>query len=68
MKRNPIPATISYGELVFRPAGYRVPAIGEMYVAKNGHIKKCGILPPAGECLIVREFDAENDFKRKPRR
>jgi hypothetical protein len=60
-----LPATISYGEEVFRPAGYRIPAIGEQYVGQDGHIKsrKASDATPAGRCLIVRVFNAEADFK-----
>ncbi len=39
--KQPIPALLSYGDMVYKPVGYRVPKIGELYVASTGHIKEC---------------------------
>lgn len=61
-----LPALISYGDKVYRPAGYRIPEAGEVYVGKNGHVKVClatVALRPAAQMLILREYDADKDFK-----
>ena len=60
-----INATIYYGDKVFRPAGYRVPEWGELYIAKDGHIKQAARPLPKEPRLIVREFDADHDFGAK---
>ncbi len=59
-----ITATISYKDMVYRPAGYRVPRLGELYIGSDGHIKRCsGQRPrPRLGMLIVREFNADEDF------
>lgn len=51
--------------MVYRPAGYRVPNLGEMYVAKDGHIKRMVLENRAGAKprLIVRVYRDE-DFKK----
>ena len=59
-----LPVTISFGEEVYRTAGYRIPNIGDLYVSKTGRIAKCTNPPPFPEArLIVRLFDAEKDFQ-----
>lgn len=59
--RQPLPALLSYGENVYRPAGYRRPFPGEQYVARDGHIKTCNNPRPNAHCLIVRPY-SETDF------
>lgn len=61
-----LPALLSYGEEVYRPAGYRIPMKGEYYVARDGHIK-CNMPKidnnPKIPVLIVRLLNMEEDFK-----
>ncbi len=58
-----IPALISYGDMVYRPAGYRVPRFKEQYVGTDGHIHTCQPKkgnPPRVGMLIVRPYSPED--------
>jgi len=62
MPQNITTVLISQGDKVYRPAGYRRPEPGELYVAKDGRIKKAQHNHPTdGDRLIVREL-SEDDF------
>ena len=60
-----LPCFISYGtEYVYRPAGYRIPEAGELYIAKDGHIKVANkISRPSFPVLIVRILNSKDDFE-----
>jgi hypothetical protein len=62
--RVTMPALISYGEYVYRSAGYGIPQPGELYVSKTGHIKiqRVNCQPPQSDVLLVRIYSPE-DFK-----
>lgn len=59
-----LPVLLSYGTFVYRPAGYRIPEDQELYVNRDGHIKKqlAANNRPKEARLIVREYRDE-DFK-----
>ncbi len=64
MTRNKLPALLAYNDIVYRPAGYRVPRPDELYVAGDGHIKKAKDRFAVMDArLIVREHDPDKDFK-----
>lgn len=51
-------AVIIYDGLMYRPAGYRVPGRSELYVSKDGKVKKNnGLSSPAFDSprLVVRQ-------------
>lgn len=58
------PVFLVYRECVYRPAGYRIPFPDELYVAKDGHIKRATHQDMCqGDRLIVRPFSPSDDFK-----
>lgn len=65
MRQSLLPALISYKSEVYRPAGYRVPLFGEIYVARDGHVKKCQATHTSVR-LILRILNMDIDFKKKP--
>lgn len=63
-----LPALVSYGEEVYRPAGYHIPATGDLYVSSRGHVarmlgpnhgRNIGLPTPR---LILRLFNGVSDL------
>lgn len=57
-KPRELQVTLLYANKVWRSAGCRLPAIGESFVSRNGHIVtlKVNDQKPSGDRLIVREL------------
>lgn len=57
-------AMITFGDKVFRCAGWRIPELGEFYLSKTGKVKIYARNPVfVVPRVILREWDPENDFR-----
>lgn len=57
-------AMITFGNRIFRCAGWRIPDPGELYLSKTGKVKSYVGNPKfVVPRTILREWDPENDFK-----
>ena len=56
---------LSFKDKVYRPAGYRIPLLNELYISTDGRPKLMSQLhnQPLDIRLIIREYDSSIDFR-----